>query len=1345
MNPDTQDLDYTEICRRATLQMAQAVQATSAHMYNWDAAAHVATVVAEYYSPQTTSRERRDELGVLYDLNEFPVALRHLLAGQIYIIRADDPEADMSDRARLAAMDSKTALRVPLVTHDTLIGFIELCDSRQAREWSEEDLRTCQTLASHAAVLVENAYLQKTQRRQSALLALIHEVTWRTSQSLNPDQMIQITLETIARLFECTTADVMLLDETGRVLVTRGAAGPYAALVPTTFRQSIEDGIVGYVVRTGRSYLSNNVYHDPYYLKLEGLPRGSELTVPIQRAGKTMGVLNIESKTLGAFSPADVTTMEILAGQLATALENARLYTQTRQRLNELALLHEIALAGATAGDVDTLLCQATRVIAANLYSDNFGFFLLDEATGLLRMHPSYHGVPAHVMQITVPLGQGIVGHVAASGTPLVVADTLADPRYIQLMRNIRSEMAAPLRAGGRILGVLNVESRQPAAYSEEDLRVLVTIAGQLSAAIERAQAQEHAARTAVRLSVLNEIGRKAATILDPLRLLRETAQALHQNLKYDYVLTALVDRASGTLLPVGYAGGRTPLQFTRPIALDRRHGVLAHVALDGQVLYLPDTSRDPRYVAALREVRSELCVPICPSPDQAIGLVDLQSRRPAAFTPDDIESLKTLADQLAIALTNARLYDETQRRLHELSGLYELSQAFRLITDPEQLYGEITGRLARLLGVEQCSLVLYDARTKTVAMQSPAYGLRPEQIALYRWTVQADSPAWMQQPGDILLSNDPQKDTQDNPRLSRNLAVELGERNLLSVPLRLGERYLGMVRVANKVEGPFTSDDVRLLTIFASQAAIAIENARLLAESRRRAERLAALQRIGIALAASQELQPMVEALYRELAPLFHAETVSVYILEAGRQRLHCEWVDHDVYQPPLELDLDSPSLGAYVVRTGQPLLIADLSQERATLPVSGIVTGDPSRSWLGVPLSWGEQVRGTITLQAYTPGRFDEQDLELLIQIAPQIILAIQSIYASRQTQHHLADLTAVQRASLRLSAAHDQAEVMYTLAESARTLTGATDARIFYYDMDYDRWTLVASSSHYRYKSELDATIWPEEIMAQVFHSGHPVMINEPPHHPLYAQVALQSGVKAAACIPIKRGDRTLAVLTLSCLEHIACFTEDKMHLLTMLTDQAALALENILLFEAEHQQRVLAETLREMAATVSASLNLEEVLNHILDQLRRVVEYDQASIGLITNGRLSIRARTGFYETTERLEWDLKDLPLAQQIVATAQPVVLADMQDASAYPAALLNSIGARTVRATMGVPIISRSQVIGILYLDSFQPGAFTLDHARQVQTFTTHAAIAITNAQLYQALSDRLPGPGSR
>ncbi len=169
-----------------------------------------------------------------------------------------------------------------------------------------------------------------------------------------------------------------------------------------------------------------------------------------------------------------------------------------RTRMEELTALHAIAAAGAEATSLDSLFSLALEVISRTLGSHAFGIGLVDEQAGVLCIHPL--AVKANELhgETSIPLGKGITGRVAASGHPARVDDTTAEPGYIELNSDMRSELCVPLKTGNRVIGVFNAESRTVGAFSETDERLLMTFAGQLATAIEKVRLFEEVASLAV-------------------------------------------------------------------------------------------------------------------------------------------------------------------------------------------------------------------------------------------------------------------------------------------------------------------------------------------------------------------------------------------------------------------------------------------------------------------------------------------------------------------------------------------------------------------------------------------------------------------------------------------------------------------------------------------------------------------------------------------------------------------------------------------------------------------------------------------------------------------------------
>lgn len=321
------------------------------------------------------------------------------------------------------------------------------------------------------------------------------------------------------------------------------------------------------------------------------------------------------------------------------------------------------------ASDLKSGLTEAARRVARLVPYDTLGVLLLDELGRELRFVVAI-GYPEDVAdQWRLGFGQGVIGTVAQTGRPLLVDDVRRERRYIDAGEGIATELAVPMIARGRVVGVLDVGCRRPAAYTEEHQSLLETVAGLLANAVEGAHLYQATRDQAQMLSLLHEASRELTSILDRDRLLERVADLVHRLIDYDVFTVALWNPDAHQLEPV-LARSRDGLEVARTDAMGLGDGICGTAAALRKAIRVPNTTVDPRYVACSHpvEVRSELAIPLV-FEDRLLGVIDLESTRYDAFGARDEELLSTLGSSLAIALENARLYQrvrESERRMEE-------------------------------------------------------------------------------------------------------------------------------------------------------------------------------------------------------------------------------------------------------------------------------------------------------------------------------------------------------------------------------------------------------------------------------------------------------------------------------------------------------------------------------------------------------------------------------------------------------------------------------------------------------------------------------------------------------
>src|SRR5579864_736231 len=337
-------------------------------------------------------------------------------------------------------------------------------------------------------------------------------------------------------------------------------------------------------------------------------------------------------------------------------------------------LLLEVADVLATSLDLDTTLRRVAEVVRKVIDYEIFAILLLNEKTQELRFRFQV-GYPAELTEQTrLKVGQGVTGRAAQMRQAVLVDDVTADPEYIAAVPNVCSELAVPLITKNRVIGVIDLEAREPGYFTEEHSRLLTLIASRMAAGIENAQLYTRTTRQAKTLVLLNEIARELTSILNVDELLKRIAELLNRIIDYQMFSILLLDESGEKLRH------RFSLRFQESIHLKHDiplgKGIVGAAASEKAAILVPDVSKDPRYVKANPETRSELAVPLVYQ-DKVIGVLDLEHTRRGFFNEDHKRTITTLAAQVAIALENARLYErlalEEQRMERDLAMAREV------------------------------------------------------------------------------------------------------------------------------------------------------------------------------------------------------------------------------------------------------------------------------------------------------------------------------------------------------------------------------------------------------------------------------------------------------------------------------------------------------------------------------------------------------------------------------------------------------------------------------------------------------------------------------------------------
>ncbi|MGA8272223.1 MAG: GAF domain-containing protein [Candidatus Sulfotelmatobacter sp.] len=346
-------------------------------------------------------------------------------------------------------------------------------------------------------------------------------------------------------------------------------------------------------------------------------------------------------------------------------------------------LLLEVADVLATSLDLDTTLRRVAEVVRKVIDYEIFAILLLNETTQELRFRFQVGYPPDFTERARVKVGEGVTGQAAQLRKAILVDDVTKDPSYIAAVPNVRSELAVPLIRKSRVIGVIDLEAKNPGYFTEEHSRLLTLVGSRIAGGIENAQLYTRTTRQARILLLLNEIARELSSILNLDELLNRVAELLRKLIDYQIFSILLLD-SSGEKLQ-----HRFSLRFNENIHLKREvtfgHGVVGYAAQNKEAVLVPDVRNDPRYIEANPETRSELAVPLIYK-DNVIGVLDLEHTRRGFFTDEHRRTMITLAAQVAIAIENARLYEEIARQERRLERDLALARELQMRLLPQTL-----------------------------------------------------------------------------------------------------------------------------------------------------------------------------------------------------------------------------------------------------------------------------------------------------------------------------------------------------------------------------------------------------------------------------------------------------------------------------------------------------------------------------------------------------------------------------------------------------------------------------------------------------------------------------------
>ena len=740
---------------------------------------------------------------------------------------------------------------VPITVGNRWIGTIFAgCD--EPGPFAEELVRSYWTLAGQAAVALDNLRLLEETRRHLEHITTLYEIGQEITSTLDLDAMLQTIADDAARLAGCQQTLIALLDaEKQELLHLVGHGYGEEHLQEITFEE-LWHGLTGWVMREKKPTLTQDMLEDERETdeareRSQQMSTGSVAVAPLMVKGRVIGTLTGVNPSGGSvFTQEDLDMLVLLSSQAAIAIENVRLFEESRIHAEELAVLNELNQALTTRLTVEGVLEEVHRGASRLLDTTNFYIGLYDAERNEIRF--AFNVTSSELdRQITViTADEGLAGYIVRHRTPVLVqedpTEQMAEMGIEMVGEFALSYLGVPLLIGDRVLGVMAIQNFTAAhAYDEHDQDLLSAIAGQTAIALQNAYLFEETQRSARQWEALTEVGRAIGSILNFDELLRLILERLKQVVPYDTVSLWLREGETMRIhAVVGLEDREGVIGLAVPTRDDALFQELVHTQ---QPITIADAQQDERFrgLAGTEWVRSWLGVPLL-SKGQVIGLCTIDKSEPGFYTAERAELAFAFGQQAAMAIENARLFEETQRRAVQLAVASEVARDAIATLDVDQLLDETVRLISERFGFYHAGVFLVDEEHEHAVLRAASSeGGRRMLARGHKLAVgKVGMVGYVTDTGEPRIALDVVEDAM------HFVSPDLPEtRSEMTLPLRVRGEVIGALDVQSTDEAAFTDEDVAVLQTMADQLANAIENARLFAEIEQTAERLKELDRL--------------------------------------------------------------------------------------------------------------------------------------------------------------------------------------------------------------------------------------------------------------------------------------------------------------------------------------------------------------------------------------------------------------------------------------------------------------------------------------------------------------------
>jgi len=1260
---------------------------------------------------------------------------------------------------------TNSSLLLPMLREGECIGVLALA-SKRVNNFDDSDIALAKSFRDKALIAIENARLfnetKEALERQTATADILKVIASSPSD-------VQPVFEAIA-----SSANRLLGGHSTGVMRAIDGVLHLAAFTPIN---PAADAVLKsmYPMPVGAMpFFELLARGEPYQVPdMEAIPveppkqlaraRGyrSLLWVPLMNAGQAIGIISVSRAATGRFALHEVQLLQTFADQAVIAIENVRLFNETREALErQTATADILKVIASSPADVqpvfDAIVASATRLIGG--YSTAVIRFVdgMAHLAAFTPMNPQADAVLK--ASLPGPTAGFQPFDYALRGVPTQIEDTevFADGRLLAIsrVRGFRSALYAPLMSGSLPIGVIGVTRIAPGKFAPHHVQLLQTFADQAVIAIENVrlfnETQEALARQTATSDVLRVISSSVADTTPVFEKILDSCE----NLFATEQLGIFLVQGDGQVHPAAWRGAAFDAVIrTLPSPLE--HSATGIVIRNRGVLHFPNIAlaKDvPHTVERLKDQIGDASMAWAPmlGEDHGVGSIAVMRQPPDPFSDKELALLKTFADQAVIAIQNTRLFNETREALERQTATADILKVIASSpSDVQPVFDAIAERANKLAGGHATTVLRIDGDMVELAAFTP---VSEESDAVLRAAFPI--PVKGRQPFEMVLRGETSEisDTEMYPDLPiRDLGRARGFRSRLLVPLKSDSGVIGAISVTRVEPGRFSPHHMQLLQSFADQAVIAIQNTRLFNETQEALQSQTATADILKVIARSpSDAKPVFDQILNSIKRLIKSdERVIILAGDDGLLRVGAAHSPRgeDLYKMfprPLE-----GSAAEVVIRERRLLAFADVANDPIAPPsLKAIAPRSGARSFIMAPLLSENRAIGAITITRQTVNPFNEKECALLSTFADQAVIAIENTRLFNETREALERQTATADILKVIASSPDDVQPVFeAIAQrSNRIVDGFSTAVLSIVD------ETAYLSAFTPTNPEADATLksffprplstvgWGEAIMRGDIFQVIDTAVEIPQQS--WREMARLRGWRSALWVPLLRDGNAIGAIGVTRAEPGA-FAGHLVQLLQTFADQAVIAIENVRLFnetqEALERQTATADVLNVIGRSPTDAAPVFDVIG---ERAEKLCNAEISVVSVLDGDLIKLAGIRGISrEGVELFRSHFPMRPDRQTVTArTIKSGTIVHIGDVLADPAYDNKGLAAQTgYRSCLGVPMHNKGQVVGAIFVARTEPGLFSNNQIQLLQIFADQAVIAIQNTRLFNETREAL------